>query len=162
MKKKSTTSSRRSKAALAAAVIAIPFAGATEEASAQKKPPRSTVVRTPDTSSVSTLVKNVANKYPGAITIAGLDNGVVVYRSSKGELFTLDPATGDIRPVANISFKQGLKLEHKTPAGSGVAVKVHGNIAIVGTDANGNVLHRTAGGELFYLDSRTGDMIFVK
>ena len=161
MKKKPATSSRRSKAALAAAVLAIPLAGATEEASAQKRPPRGSVVRTPDTSSVSTLVKNVANKYPGAITIAGLDNGVVVYRSSKGELFTLDPATGDIRPVANISFKQGLNFEHKTAAGS-AAVKVHANITIVGTDANGNVLHRTAGGELFYLDRKTGDMIFVK
>ncbi len=104
-------------------------------------------------------------KYGNQLTIAGLDNGHTIYRNSRGELFYLDPQTGDMKFVPKetfIKWSTGVKL-----TGAPLTmlkyegIKWNRPVTVLGVDAQGNVVQKNAQGQKFYLNPTTGDMVFV-
>jgi hypothetical protein len=100
--------------------------------------------------------------------IVGIDNGIPVYQNARGELFTLIPETGDLRFLGPDDFAGFRELSRDIRPGAPLrmakwpASKWPGEVAIVGIDETGHVVHQNARGERFYLDPATGDMVYVK
>jgi hypothetical protein len=85
------------------------------------------------------------------VTIVGVANGETVYRGSKGELFTLDPMTGD-KTVFNAttkSFDAYMKIKD-----------IPGEI--IGKDGSGRVIYKDPKGQKFTLNPKTGDKVLAK
>src|SRR5688572_25929496 len=158
MKKKSRTSpgSAHSKAMVAAAVITLPLAGLPSALNAQDRTTSSTTqIGTISPLQLELMVK-LSVKEPLQATIMGLLGGRTVYTNSRGEYFYLESTTGD--------FHYLTKEEIATFTKSGTIMDKHrtSSVTILGLDASGNVIQRNTLGQTFYLNSRTGDMVFVK
>ena len=99
-------------------------------------------------------------KHKGEFSIAGVEGGHVVFEDERGSLFYVDDATGDQKFV---SHKFVIKMQ-RDATGKSVhhTQKLSAKVTIVGVDQNGKTIMRNAGGDKFYLDAATGDMIFVK
>ena len=85
------------------------------------------------------------------VTIVGIANGETVYRGSKGELYTLDPMTGD-KTVFNAttkSFDAYIKIDKIT-------------VEIIGKDGSGRVIYKDPTGQKFTLNPKTGDKVLAK
>lgn len=92
------------------------------------------------------------------VSAVGLHNGDVVYKNNKGEYFTLDRKTGDMKFMSSDIF---IKIESSAKSSKYIKIDFK-NISIKGIDDNGNVISTNSKGENFYIDSKTGDMVFVK
>ena len=153
----SSTGSGHSKAVVAAAVITLPLAGLPSAVIAQDP------VRVPTTSISTTaplrldLMIKLSSKDLLQATIMGMYDGRPVYTNTRGEYFLLQPTTGDFQYLTReqtatfIKSAGALTDKHRTST-----------VTILGLDASGNVIQRNAKGETFYLNSKTGDMVFVK
>ena len=158
MRKKSRTSpgSAHSKAMVAAAVITLPLLGLPSAVSAQDR----TAVPTTEIGTISPLqlelMVKLSVKEPLQATIMGLLGGRPVYTNSRGEYFYLESATGD--------FHYLTKAEISTFTRSGTIMDKprSSTVTILGLDASGNVIQRNALGQTFYLNPRSGDLVFVK
>ena len=88
-------------------------------------------------------------------TLVGMSDGHPVYTNTRGEYFTLQPKTGD--------FQYLTKDQVTSMMGAAGTIKLRtSTVTLVGIDASGNVLQKNAAGETFYLNAKTGDMVFVK
>lgn len=109
----------------------------------------------------STYVK-ITEKF----VIVGLDDARTIYRNSRGEVFYLDPSTGDMRFLSAAVWNKFAATLSVTGRPL-IAVKVDGSkysgpVTLLGVDAKGNVVQRNSKGEAFYLNPVNGDMVIVK
>ncbi len=142
------------KIALAATVLAAPIA-APAPAAAQRPaaPPRAAGPAPRARLLLGPMIKRAAS-----YTVAGVIDGHTVFRASNGTLFYLDPKTGDEHVLA-----RGAAFKHVASGSSAYPIE-HGHVPVtlLGVDARGHTIMRTAAGETFYLDATTGDMVIVK
>ncbi len=104
------------------------------------------------------------------LSVVGMDNGKTVYKNSRGEYFTIDPNTGDMKTMSSDIFLKFsyIKMNSARSSGKLSMIKFDGSktnlskVSIVGVDDSGNVIQTNSRGEKFYLNSSTGDMVFVK
>lgn len=100
----------------------------------------------------------------------GMDNGKTVFKNSRGEYFTIDPNTGDMKTISSDFFLKFtyIKMNSARSGGKLSMIKFNaektnsGKVSIVGVDDSGNVIQTNSRGEKFYLNPTTGDMVFVK
>ena len=100
--------------------------------------------------------------------------GCPVYKTGKGELFTVDAETGDMKTVSTdlyiklngfekqISIKPATKQNSSKSAKKLVSFKYAAAceaIKILGIDTDGHIIQETTSGEKFFLDPSTGDMV---
>ena len=153
MKKNNSKSS-----VVTAAVIGLPLAALPSAALAQTPTP---ISKTTDISTVRPLqtgiIIKLAFKSPLQATIVGMSDGHPVYTNAKGEHFYVQPTTGDFQYLTKDQTAAFIKAG-TTLAGKGRT----SSVTILGIDASGNVIQKNASGETFYLNSKTGDMVFVK
>jgi hypothetical protein len=93
------------------------------------------------------------DKLASTQTIVAMQNGQPVYQNARGQLFQLDPATGDLFYLRGVPPNRMVKWS---------PVKYGGGVQILGMDAEGHVINQNSRGEKFYLNAQTGDMVFVK
>ena len=98
-------------------------------------------------------------KHKGEFSVAGVGDGHVVFEDERGNLFYIDDTTGDQKFVSREIF---MKVELNRAAKTVAWHKLSGKVTILGVDQDGKTIMSNAGGEKFYLDAATGDMIFVK
>jgi hypothetical protein len=100
-------------------------------------------------------------KWKGELSNVGLLNGSPVFKNARGEFFTVEPSTGDLKfhTAESLGF---LKLG---PSARGFmkfdAIKGETKLSIAGLDAQGRVVQENSRGEKFVLGPN-GDMEFVK
>ena len=99
------------------------------------------------------------DKHKGEFSVAGVGDGHVVFEDERGNLFYVDDATGDQKFVSRDIF---MKVELNRAAKTVAWHKLGGKVTILGVNQDGKTIMSNAGGEKFYLDAATGDMIFVK
>ena len=92
------------------------------------------------------------DKMATAPGIVGMQNGQPVYQDARGQMFQLNPVTGDMVYLRGVSPRGVAKWS---------PVKFGGAVQILGMDAGGHLIHQNSRGEKFYLDARNGDMVFV-
>ncbi len=108
------------------------------------------------------------HKESSSYALIGLDNGNTVYQNARGEYFSLDPATGDMKFLAPQIFIKFSETPAKAAPGTPLrmmkwkALKFAGTVTVLGFDQAGHVVQQNARGEKFYLNPTTGDMVFVK
>lgn len=107
-------------------------------------------------------------------TLVACLNGSPVYKSGKGELFSIDPETGDIKTLSSdyfikmSTFEKQMNITSATKQNSSrssrktvtfkYATGIDG-IKLVGVDTDGHVVQQNANGEKFIIDPSTGDMV---
>ncbi|MBK9247456.1 MAG: hypothetical protein IPM69_04920 [Ignavibacteria bacterium] len=107
-------------------------------------------------------------KFKGELSIVGIDKGIPVYKNGRGEYFSIDPATGDMKFISAEMFSKYMcciKMGDRSSSKISMhkyAEKSFQTVTFAGVDDKGNVIHTNKRGEKFYLDSYTGDMIYVK
>jgi hypothetical protein len=98
--------------------------------------------------------------------IIGMDEGHTIYKNSRGEMFYIDPSTGDMKFVSmdlymkyseTIAMKQSTQLKAVK-----FGIKFPEQFSIVGVDVQGNTLMENSKHEWFYLNPKTGDMVFIQ
>ena len=98
-------------------------------------------------------------KHKDEYSVAGVGDGHIVFEDERGQTFYVDDATGDQKFVSQNFF---MKF-HKDPGHARIGNhKMMAMVHILGVDQDGKTIMSNAGGEKFYLDAATGDMIFVK
>lgn len=107
-------------------------------------------------------------------TLVACLNGNPVFKSGKGELFTIDSETGDINILSSEVFvkmsgfekinriipatrQNSLKTVRK-PITYKLSEGIYG-IKVIGVDNDGHVVQQNASGEKFIIDPATGDMV---
>ena len=98
-------------------------------------------------------------KHKSEYSVAGVGDGHVVFEDERGNLFYVDDATGDQKFVSREIF---MKVELNRAGKTDLWHKLSGKVTILGVDQDGKTIMSNSGGEKFYLDAATGDMIFVK
>lgn len=106
-------------------------------------------------------------KHKGELTCPGMLKGAPVFKNSRGEYFTVDPNTGDLKfhTAESLGFMK-IKGDRSAARSSDMFIKFDGikgeqRVTLAGVDAQGRVLQKNSRGEVFCL-SPNGDMIFVK
>ncbi len=163
---------------LAAAMLTLPAVMVPQQAAAQSTvgPPISPTK--PPVPPVSLNFAKVEVEYrpiklAGTYTVMGVGEGHTIFKAADGSMFYLDPRTGDKRSVAVDMFIKIGAFKDKSPStaskqvgGGGGAGKVNVQdinfTSIIGLDAAGNAVMRNARNEVFTLDPRTGNQIFIK
>lgn len=101
------------------------------------------------------------------MSLVALLKGEPVFKNGKGELFTMNAATGDIKNVSEEEYAR-MKFPEKDKVGSIAKTDTHytikmknavTGITILGTDMDGHLIQETSEGEKFYLDPVSGDII---
>ena len=98
-------------------------------------------------------------KHKSEFSVAGVGDGHVVFEDERGNLFYVDDATGDQKFVSREIF---MKVELNRAAKADPWHKLGGKVTILGVNQDGKTIMSNKGGDKFYLDAATGDMIFVK
>ncbi len=162
----------RSKAALASALVALPIM-ATAPGTIQNA--RAQAGRVSSASStdlkhggigMSLKYESAFSKNVARVTIVGMDHGHTVYRKANGEMFWIDPATGDFQPIASEIYlkypymKHGMNMGVFKFDGQWIKDKQASNVKILGVDAAGHVIQQNAAGQHFYLNPMTGDLVY--
>jgi hypothetical protein len=108
-----------------------------------------------------------ALKLKGELTCPGTLQGAPVFKNTKGEYFTVDCNTGDLRfhTAESLGYIKIGDASSRTK-GSNLFIKFDGikgeqRVTLAGVDAQGRVLQQNSRGEVFSL-SPNGDMMFVK
>lgn len=146
--------SKGPKIALATTVLAAPIV---TPAPAAAQRPAPAPQRTEHLSRLPVRLGPMLKERAASYTIAGVIDGHTVFRDAKGTLFYLDPKTGDAHVLARATA-----FKHLAPGSAAYPIE-HGHVPVtlVGVDARGHTIMRTAAGETFYLDAKTGDMVNV-
>lgn len=97
-------------------------------------------------------------KHKSEFSVAGVGDGHVVFEDERGNLFYVDDATGDQKFVSRKIF---IKFDQQRAGKTGLWHKLGNKVTILGVDQDGKTIMSNPGGEKFYLDAATGDMIFV-
>lgn len=177
--KKTNTKKRNAKAAVAATMMAMPILSMPATGIAQKSP--TTTETTTTTTTTTTRIKtpifkfeSVLEKHKGDLWIAGVGEGHTIYENSRGEYFYIDPSTGDMKMVTGKHFDKVIIYNNRSSRIKWTAdldgvkgestdrIKGESKVSLVGVDAQGNVVQTNSRGEKFYLNTVTGDMVFVK
>lgn len=146
-------SSRASKLALTATLMTVPMLALPNASSAQKGQKRDTTSSVPTTKKTF-VIPHVLEKSGRMCAIEGVDNGRTILKDADGRLFFLDAKTGD-QKFLKVGYTIKMSNAQKT-------MKHKGEYKLLGLDADGNTVMQNAKGDKFYLESSTGDMIFVK
>lgn len=154
-----------SKVAIAATIFSVPMMGSPLITIAHPGVKDSLV--NADAAKLHLKFGDIAMKNPGKFTIVGLDNNHTIYKKNTGELFYIEPLTGDMKSVSNDYY---LKFDVHYATIKGQAAKMYkigenkngGQVTLVGIDAAGHVVQKDSRGQLFFLDNSTGDMVPVK
>lgn len=110
-------------------------------------------------------------KWREHLSAVGMLDGQTVFKTDKGEYFTVEPSTGDLK----FHTAESLGFMKFDPNSKLVAVKTHSwktfikfdtikgesKLSVLGVDAQGHVVQQNSRGEKFYLGPN-GDMVFVK
>ena len=160
---------KAARAALTTAIAVLPLTfGSTLHS--QVNPVRP-VGRGVEAGSIKTGAFKFANRFdkiPSSYDLVGIDNGNTVYRNTRNEYFSLDPATGDMKFLAADMYMKFRESPTKASTGASLkmikwnTIKYAGPVTILGFDQAGHVVQQNARGEKFYLNPTTGDMVFVK
>jgi hypothetical protein len=158
MKNRNTGKTHSAKAAFTATMVVVPMFGLASKGMAQDSSKAGTIPQASaemQEKSVNIFIKYhpVYDKYKGDTWIAGIGKGHPVYKNSSGDLFYLDPKTGDAKTVSGDYPIKG------APVGLD---KLSSKVTLIGVDLSGNVIQKNSRGEKFYLNTKTGDMVFVK
>jgi hypothetical protein len=102
--------------------------------------------------------------------MVGMENGTPVYKNTRGEFFTLNSTTGDmkfIKPEEFAKFNWYQKHGNQaTSRGSSFtwkcAVADAKQVTVVGSDKEGHIIQQNSRGETYYVHPETGDLVFVK
>lgn len=101
--------------------------------------------------------------------IVGMEQGTALYKNAKGQYFTIDPNTGDMKFISSDFFMKFdyIKANAARTANKLTHIKFEGikgemKVTVLGVDPKGNVIQQNSKGEKFFLDAMTGDMVFVK
>ena len=165
------TAAASSGAALAAVMLAAPALAApaaappVDQAAGQSPAPASTSRSVGYEKHLSEARSNAYIKFKSEFkhkdeySVAGVDGGHLVFEDDRGQLFYVDDTTGDQKFVTRNAFIKMHKdwVDARTGPHKGIT-KIH----ILGVDQDGKTIMSNAGGENFYLDAATGDMIFIK
>ena len=156
MKKRST---------IAASLLAVPLMSGTGIA-APSPPSDPAITLMQPVQEPALKFASVYVKITEKFVIAGLDNARTVYRNSRGEVFYLDPSTGDMKFLSAEAWSKYTATLTVTGKPL-IAVKVDGSkysspVTLLGVDAKGNVVQRNSRGETFHLNPINGDMVIVK
>ena len=100
-------------------------------------------------------------KHKSEFSVAGVGDGHVVFEDERGNLFYVDEATGDQKFVSRDIFMK-VELNRADKSVPWQKSKNTTKVTILGVDQDGKTIMSNPGGEKFYLDAATGDMIFVK
>lgn len=104
-------------------------------------------------------------KFSKALELAGVLNHVPVYRTEKGELFVVDPHTGNLNFLGDRNFSVSPMVKGGQPYGLPAIkweyIKWERKLSLVGVDQEGRNIHENLKGERFYLGPN-GDMVFVR
>lgn len=161
-------------AVLGAGALLVPIESTAQESATTRVTPKIAKESHGKTTALGYLkFGSVTQKGREGLSIVGMEEGTPVYRNSKGELFTLDPNTGDMKVLAMdmfikfASYRDYIKMNSNARSKTMTHIKFDGikgeaNLTAVGRDSQGHVLHSNAKGEVFYLDPKTGDMVFVR
>lgn len=168
----------KKKTAFTTAMVALPFAVA-PSLEAQIKPTEAVippvdqrerpVVRA--TRSLDLCCLKFAERYhkeSATYAIAGTDKQHTVYQNARNEYFYLDPGTGDMVFLAPDAFMKWSPAVAEAPSAGRrkmwkqTAVKGGEQVTVLGFDREGHLVQQNVRGEAFYLDPKTGDMIFVQ
>jgi hypothetical protein len=166
----------RSQVALSAAIAALPFSvpslqAQVSDTTASPLPNSRVARRVSPTLSRDLCCLKFAERYDkevARVTIVGTDQEHTIYRNSRNEYFYLDPATGDMKFVAPDAYMKYGEQVTRSPTGatsttlSPTASKQAGEVTILGVDEAGHVVQQNARGETFYLEPKTGDMVFSR
>jgi hypothetical protein len=164
---KKSNGSKSRKLAVAATIVAVPMIAGS--ALAQRGVTADSSAPTKMTTSRSKMYIKYSERFikmESPLTIAGLDEGHTIYKNSRGEYFYIEPSTGDMKTVSSDIFIKWTESYIKGNSGRVAHLKFEGkmkhfpDVSIVGVDAAGNTLMKNSSGEIFHLDSKTGDMIF--
>ena len=108
-------------------------------------------------------------KESATYTIAGTDKEHKVYQNARNEYFYVEPATGDMVFLAPEAFVKWRPAVVEAPPAAQqqkmwkqTVVKGGEQVTVLGFDREGHLVQRNVRGEAFYLDPKTGDMIFVQ
>jgi len=112
------------------------------------------------------------------MSIVGFLNSSPVYKNDRGEYFTINAKNGDLSFVSSEEFAKFVCCFIKIP---GIAanqakaeplqeklsyIKFGGDdiqdVQIIALDKEGRTIHKNKRGETFYVDTITGDFVFVK
>ncbi|WP_309603283.1 hypothetical protein [Sphingomonas sp.] len=160
-------------AALAAVMLAAPGlaaqpAAAPVDQAAGQSPAQASTARSTGyekqmsaTRSVSHIKFKSEFKHKDEYSVAGVGDGHVVFEDERGQLFYVDDATGDQKFVSR-KFYMKVELNRAGRSVPWQKGKNTSKVTILGLDQDGRTIMSNAGGEKFYLDAATGDMIFVK
>lgn len=182
MKKTTSKKTSHAKAAVTAALMAVPVFGMPSKGLTQVK----------GNSETTELTRKDAQKMPkdywkysssfekfkGGTWIAGVGDGHTIYENSRGEFFYIDAETGDMKTLTNdfvikghMNSAKAFVLPHvleksgrmaSQTEGESPAFKMQNKVTLLGVDTAGNVIQENSKGERFYLNTSTGDMVFVK
>ncbi len=169
------SATKASRVVLAAAMLSLPAVMVPQHAAAQSTvgPPISPTK--PTVPPISLNFQKVEAEYrpikmAGTFTVIGVGDGHTIFKAVDGSMFYLDPKTGDKRSVAVDLFlkigdikgeARGIDAKNGGRAGK-VNVQDISITSIIGLDAKGNAVMRNARNEVFTLDPRTGNKIFIK
>ncbi|PJB13514.1 MAG: hypothetical protein CO119_01080 [Flavobacteriales bacterium CG_4_9_14_3_um_filter_40_17] len=111
-------------------------------------------------------------------SIVGMLNGSPVYKNDRGEYFSVNAQNGDLNYLSNEKFAEfsccikigdikGERTNAKSSQNKSLTyIKFEsdavGDVQIIGLDKEGHTIHKNSRGEAFYVDSITGDLIYVK
>ena len=158
----------RSKAALAGALVALPMMATAPGAitNAQAQVGRLSTAPSISKGIMQLKYKDAWDKIASRYTVVGMDHGHTVYRKANGEMFWIDPATGDFQPIASEIYlkypymKRGMSMGVFKFDGQWIKDKQASNVKILGVDAAGHVIQQNAAGQHFYLNPMTGDLVY--
>ncbi len=159
MKNRNTGKTHGAKAAITATMVVVPMFGLASKGMAQDSSkavtiPQASAVVLNKSANIFIKYHPVYDKFKGDTWIAGIGNGHPVYKNSSGDSFYLDPKTGDAKMLsADFGPIKGVPL--------GID-KMSSKVTLIGVDLSGNVIQQNSRGEKFYLNAKTGDMVFVK
>jgi len=183
MQKKTSKKTGHAKAAVTAALMSVPVFGMPSKGLTQDKGNSGSVVSSkeaePRPLKIHTYKWQASfEKHVIDTWIAGVGDGHTIYENSRGEFFYIDPSTGDMKTVTNDFVIKGQMRAAKAfvlphvleksgrmasqTDGESPAFKMQNKVTLIGVDDSGNVIQQNSKGEKFYLNSSTGDMVFVK
>jgi hypothetical protein len=133
---------------------------------------------TKNNSSIISAQVNISSNLPSdsvnlqdSFILVGIQKGYTIYRNSTGHFFTVEPTSGRVTFI-NENTKTYPTISEKKKGTRSRSLtfnpewlKDHGPqvyVRIVGVDEKGNIIEENTNHERFYLDPKTGEMLFLK
>jgi hypothetical protein len=112
----------------------------------------------------TTTFKNINDTF----SVVGIQSGYTIFRNAHGDFFTINPKSGKIQvipqePVSTIrkasQKKKSTQLQFNR---EWLNVPLDTKVRLIGVDRDGNVVEENFDHKQFYLNPKTGEMIFLK